>query len=173
MSAETVKLHSDIISTWLSIIGIILGGGYGLYQYMEKEKGDRIATTLAFLERYNKSPVADARERLENVWLDYDDEQLKILANKNTASTEHPKFVLGVIGSKQLGRDITTMESFYSSLEVCIENNICEESVAASFFANDAKSFFDQHYAFIDKTRKEHHNPDYGTLVSKLARSHR
>ena len=68
MTPRTIKLYSDLIATWVAVVGALASGAFAVVQYYSNSSAERVKTTLAYVERFNRPPVFDARLRLEGFW---------------------------------------------------------------------------------------------------------
>jgi hypothetical protein len=168
MTAEKFKTITDIFTAWINTLALLIGGLFAATQYIEKSKSDQVASSLSFIDRYNKSPFYETRLSIEKKWLKHESEQIKILSMKSTRTVDHPKFVLEIIKSEGMERDLIALESFYSTLEACVERHICDENTAAAMIGKDADAFYMQHYAFISKIRESRQDATFGEGASKL-----
>ncbi len=164
-----LKDHKDSWATVGSIVqifAILLGGAFATYKYLEAEKATRTKETLAYVDRYHKSPMHDVRMKLEGVWVRQEE---KLVAKLEAGEQEYEQFVLKVVRDAKLEADIFALASFFESVQACAHANICDEVTAKSFFCSDAVSFFHLHYRFIARERLKRKDPGLAELLEKFA----
>lgn len=168
VALERFKLLSDVVRTWLGAIALILGGGFAIVQYIEKEKADRIKVSLDFFDRYNKSPFYDSRQRIERAWEKNDVELDKILSANPMDRRKYSKFITTVAKQENIEYDIFQLIAFFESLEICIRSAICDSSAAVSFLHSDAQAFYRLHFSVIHQAREFRGDPSIGRDLESL-----
>lgn len=154
VTMERIKLLTDIVTTWLGAIALILGGGFAVVQYLEKEKGDRVKVSLDLFDRYNKPPFFDSRKRIEHAWQKNDVELDRILSGKPMDKQQYTDFITAVVQRENIEYDVFQLIAFFESLEICIRSEICDRSAAVSFLHSDAQAFYRLHYSTIHQARE-------------------
>jgi hypothetical protein len=170
-SLANVKTVSEIVSSWVGLVALIAGGAFGVVQYLEKERGDRVKVTLDFLERQNITPVLEARRNLLAKWRPHQPSLIAMLARPDGGVADFNAFVLTVIKDEELFEDVVTVMDYYESLQICVESKVCDATTTRALFQQDAKVFFNLHYPFIADQKKERSDPNFGRLLQTFARS--
>lgn len=168
MTMERIKLLTEIVTSWLGAIALILGGGFAVVQYLEKEKGDRVKVSLDFFDRYNKPPFYDSRKRIEDAWHKNDYELDKILSSQPMDKKKYSEFVIAVVQRENIEYDVFQLMAFFESLEICIESEICDRSSALSFLHSDALAFYRLHFSIIGKVREFRGDPSIANKLEAL-----
>ena len=159
MTLERSKTITDIATAWIGVIALVAGGGFAVYQYLQKENGDRVKETLNFLDRYNKSPFSEARRTVAGVWERHSDKQNVLLSKSPFSAQEYNDFALDVIQHEKIGPDILLLIEFFESLEICVRKEICDSQVAMLFFQPEARALYNQHFAKISFERTKRTDP--------------
>lgn len=167
---ERRKAISEIIATWVGLVGLVAGGLFGVVQYMEKDRGDKIKVTLDFLDRLNRSPVLDARKNVFEAWEKHRLELDEILNKQASGDDELDSLILRVVDQHRLFSSLITLIDYYDSLEICVAKMVCDEPTSAALFANDARVFFALHYPFIEKERQARSDASFAVHLERFAK---
>ncbi len=170
MRLEQLKTISDIATSWLSVVALAVGGGFAGYQYLEKEKDDRLRTTLERLEQYNKAPIFDVRARVEAAWQRSGSEYDAVLDAKPFQASRLDELVMRVVADQQLAFDVSLLLSFFESLETCVQRQICDSASAVLFLQADARALYNLHYPFIQSERRRRNDPTFAGAVEAFAK---
>lgn len=154
VNLERIKVLTEILTSWLGAIALLLGGGFAVVQYMEKDKADRVKASMDFFERYNKPPFYDSRQRIERAWERNDYELNRILGVKPMDRQKYTDYVLFVIDRENIEYDVFQMIAFFESLEVCVKLSICDSAAALSFLQADARTLYRLHFSAINRARQ-------------------
>jgi hypothetical protein len=149
------KTISELWSTWIGLVALILGGLFAMFQYLEKEKADRARYSMDFLKQYNAKEVFDARQHLARVW-GQRQQMLSDLARAETdAARKHGAYVLETIEQEKLSNDIVVMADFYEKIQICSERSLCDPVTSKALFRKDAMHFYRLHYSYIQEVRSK------------------
>lgn len=170
MTIERIKLLTEICTGWIGAFAIVAGGGFAVVQYLEKEKSDRVKSSLDFFERYNRAPIFGSRQKLDSAWFRNEARLDELLDTTPFNDSEYRNFILKVIKSEGLEQNIFQLIAFYDSLEVCIRASICDSEAALSFLHSDAQALFRLHYNFIMSVRKSRKDPTVGFDLEQFTR---
>ncbi|WP_422012696.1 hypothetical protein [Roseateles sp.] len=168
MNLEKLKAITDIATAWIGVVAITAGGGFAVYQYLEKQKEDRVKETLLFLDRYNKTPTLEARLALDVGWEPYLDAQIKLLKAPDFSVAAYRGFMLAAIKEAKLAGSIDVMLDFYEALQICVEKKLCDGDVAVSFFVVDACATYSQNFSKIELERQRRNEPAYGLKLQQF-----
>lgn len=165
-----LKDHKDTWATIGSIVqvfAIVVGAAFATYKYLETEKSTRTKESLAFLDRYHKNPIYDARISLEKVWAGREDE---LRTKLNDSDGIYEAYILRTIKDNHIEVDIFTLVAFFESLQACTTSKICDKDTAKTFFCNDATSFFHLHYRFLNTIRAKRNDTNFSHLLEVFAK---
>lgn len=166
-----IKQISDMISVWVGILSLIAGGIWGIFEYLDRKQQGRVAETLAYVDRYNDSPMYGARKRIEMIWFEKGDEAKKVLLFGD--AKKWTEFVLKLVSAHRLRSDILTMLEFYELIAVCTKEKICDTNTAYSFFGPQALSFKNQHIRYIKWLRGDLRDESIGRELQRFANNYR
>lgn len=165
-SLERIKLITDIATAWIGVVALSVGALFAGFQYLEKDRADKVKETLNFVERYAKPPFSEAHTKVIETWIkhqaDIDD---ALAANDDRFNTK----MLDIIRAERLQASIYTLIDFFDALEVCVAHDICEVKVALQFFGQEARAVFNQNYALIEHERKRRNDPTFAQGLQRFA----
>lgn len=170
MQLDRLKTWTEILTTWIGVLSLIAAGSFGIFQYLDKKRDDRIKETLEFLDRYNGDVLIKSRERIADVWRGHDAEQNRILNDPSLSADDFYAFTRKVIHDENLSGQIAHVHDFFAALYICVENQICEKDVAILLFQADARAYFNQHYAYIVEQRARGKDATIGGGLEKFKR---
>ena len=162
MSIDRVKIISDIVATWVGLVGLLVGGAFGLVQYIEKEQADRVKATMDLHSRFNNSVIFDLHKRLTSVWADRLDQLVSQTESAAVTPDGWPKYVNTVVLEERLGPEVAALVDFYEAVQICAENKVCDRSTAYAFFGVDARRFYLLHLPYIEQLRNKRKDLTYG-----------
>jgi len=163
MSLEKVKTVIDIATSLATTAALVIGGCFGAYQYLEKARDDRVKETLAFFDRYNRDAVLKARLEQNGAWDPLRKEEQRI------PGSQYDGFTYRIILEKKLESSISVLNDFYAALRVCATNDICDHAVALQLFQEDACTFFNRNYSYIDAQRRDYQDSSIGLGTERFA----
>lgn len=169
MELKKCKTLTDIITGWLGVVALIVGGFFAGYQYLQKVTADRVKETLLYEEMFNKPPIYDARYRIGKVWLEHSKELDEVLQPTATDKQYHD-FVLNIIEAQKIGTDIMVLIDFFETLETCLTNRICDAQTAHAFFGGYARHFYHLHYPYIIQLRQEWNDPSFAKEIETFVK---
>ena len=150
-----IKLVSDILAAWVSVLALLAGGIFGIQQYLDKERGDRVKETLNFLDRYHQEPFVGARMDLYQTWNKYVEKENSFRGVAEFDEKGFAIFINETIKKEDLTARVDLVTDFYSALEVCIASQACDEDLAMLLFQPDATAHFNRHFPYIFSTRSD------------------
>ncbi len=166
-SIERTKALSDIIATWAGLLALIGGGIFGLAQYLEKKADDRVTSSIKLLERFHADRLQRSYLHISGTW----QRNTGILGEAALSGNDSdlPTLINTIIDSEGLFPDIQAVLDFYEITAVCIQQRICDEATAVTYFQKDALAFFRTHTPFIDRERKNRNDPSYACRLEQFA----
>lgn len=174
MDDQELKLQlAEVAGTWVAALAVVIGGLFGIYQYLEHKSAVRVDRTMAFVERYHgNSMLVEARLKItESMTLRVG--QINQLLQDPTLKPEdlpakYSEEVLKLVNEDDLAGPLEQLFTFYEQIILCRELALCEEEVAQQFFDNDARGFVRSYYPYICFIRKEWNNPSQFERVIKF-----
>ena len=164
------KAWSDVIATWVTIIGVFIGGVFALIQHYDKASSERVKTTLDYVQRFNKDPLQKARIRLEEFW----NEQAESVFGKTANSEkELAEFIVTTIRNNKLGKDMALLIEFFENLHACICGKLCDEDTAKRFFGKYSFDFYGLFFPYLEEQRQRLKDESFAIGVESLAKSYK
>lgn len=170
MRIEDVKIWSEIIGTWVTIIGVFAGGLFALNEYLEKASSERIKVTLEYVDTFNRDPLQSARSHLDDIWFPRTNE---IFLKTELGEEELSKFVIDVIKQNNLKHYIDLVVGFFDNISACACAKLCDEQTVRNFFGKYAFDFYGLNFPYIQKRRKQMRDSSYGSSLEAIAKSHK
>ena len=83
MTELEVKLQlAEIIGTWVAAVAVVVGGIFGMFQFLEHKSALRVDRTMAFVERYHANNLlVEARLKVTDVMARRVEDINKVLKN--------------------------------------------------------------------------------------------
>ena len=124
MKVEAIKGWSDLISAWVTTLGLIGGGCFGLVEYASKNRSEEIKTALTFLDRYDQAPYLEAHEHVFDVWYSTAFiDRLQVEAGKGS-NGDVRAFLLRSVEEGKLEADINRLIEFYDGLSAFLRHMV-------------------------------------------------
>jgi len=165
MTEQEIKLQlAEIAGTWVAALAVVIGGLFGIYQYLEHKSAVRVDRSMAFVERYHgNSMLVEARLKINESMAKRSAQLNQILQDPAIKAEDLParyeNEILKQITEDKLNGALEQLFTFYEQIILCREMDLCEEDVAGQFFDIDAQGFVNTYYPYICNVRKEWHNP--------------
>ncbi|MBI3016006.1 MAG: hypothetical protein HYY65_13325 [Candidatus Tectomicrobia bacterium] len=170
MKLDEWKTITEIVGIAVTVIGALIGGIFAGYQYLEKEKADRVKESLSFVERFHKPPTYDSWQRITNAWLKYEARMDALLDDPKLRTDQWVSFVRTVVKNEKLTSDVLAVIDFFGVLQICVRSDICDAATAKAFFGSEARTFFRLHYSVIDAKRKSRADPTFAKDLEEFAK---
>jgi hypothetical protein len=165
MTEQEVKLQlAEIAGTWVAALAVVIGGLFGIYQYLEHKSAVRVDRSMAFVERYHgNSMLVEARLKITESMAKRTAQLNQILQDPalkpENLQAKYDSEVLKLISEDKLNGALEQLFIFYEQIILCCEMDLYEEDVAGQFFDTDAQGFVNTYYPYICHVRNEWHNP--------------
>lgn len=166
MTDQELRLQlAEVAGTWVAALSVVIGGLFGIYQYLEHKSAVKVDRSMAFVERYHgNSMLVEARLKITESMSKRAIELNKVLQVPNLTprklQANYDQAVLNLIKEDQLSGALEQLFTFYEQILLCREMDLCEGEVAKQFFDTDALGFVNTYYPYICNIRKEWQNPN-------------
>nr|ABB79944.1 hypothetical protein [uncultured bacterium pES01019D12] len=156
---EYKLLLSEVIATWFMAIMVVIGGFFGLFEYMEYKNTLRVDRALEFVSRYQSNDhVVSARKEISASIEKHLPEISQVLSNPalgvdELAHVYHDE-IMTIVTEDAISAPLEQLFTFYEQVLLCHEMELCDETVLANFFDNDAGSYSRTFYPYICTLRK-------------------
>ena len=174
MTEQELKLQiAEIAGTWVAAIAVVVGGLFGIYQYLEHKSAVRVDRSMAFVERYHgNSMLVEARLVIIQSINNKTEHIKQVLENPDlkpeNISDAYNAEILKLIKEDKLAGPLEQLFTFYEQIILCREMDLCEEEVSKQFFDADAQDFISTYYPYICNLRKEWNNPNQYLKVTQF-----
>lgn len=165
MTEQEVKLQlAEIAGTWVAALAVVIGGLFGIYQYLEHKSAVRVDRSMAFVERYHgDGMLVEARLKIIDSMAHRAPQLNQILQDSNLKAAalqvKYDAEILKQIKEDQLNGALEQIFTFYEQIILCRQMDLCDEQVASQFFDTDAQGFVRTYYPYICDVRQKWHNP--------------
>ncbi len=150
---QTALHHLDLLLK----IFLILASVGAICQYCEMKQDNRVKQTMEQLKSFNSGRLQDAYLKLTSIWFEYyhyiEGINKEIVASKQASEQIKANIILPIIANRALEQDIRILVDFYESLQVCVQNRICDKQVARDYFGDYADDFYCLHLPWINNQR--------------------
>lgn len=166
MTIEKFKNISEVIGIWVAIVGSIAGGSFGLREYLDNKKSEQVKFTMAAWDKFNEPAIKSARLGIDDAQKVKRDELKGILRpelSRPAKNLGYYKFTLDMIEEYELADDVQTLLEFYSSVAICVSNDICDGPTARKYFGKHGLSFFTAFAPFICQERLDWRDDTIGS----------
>ncbi len=165
MTELEVKMQlAEIIGTWVAAVAVVVGGIFGMFQFLEHKSALRVDRTMAFVERYHANNLlVEARLKVTDVMSRRVEDINNVIKNSDIAPDELArKFnaeVVKIVKEESLSGPLEQLFTFYEQILMCRKMELCEAEVAENFFDSDGEAFLLTFYPYICHIRSEWNNP--------------
>jgi hypothetical protein len=169
---QELKLQiAEVAGTWLAAIAVVIGGLFGVFQYLEHKDAVRVDRTMALVERYHSDGLLmNARLQITNA-MTVNVEQINSVLTDASIKPEdlaqtYNDTINNIVKKDSLAGPLDQLFTFYEQVVLCRELRLCDDAVAAQFFDDDANSYVRTYYPYICAVRAQWNNPErYSRVV--------
>jgi len=154
---------AEVVGTWVAVITVIIGGVFGLIEYLDHKEGLEVDRAFDFVNRYQSNDhLVQARLNISSVTEERLPAISEILKNPNLNEDElaeaYHSQIMKIIKQKKLSSSLEQVFTFYEQVLLCRTMELCDETVLKNFFDNDAGSLTRSFYPYICTLRKDWNN---------------
>jgi hypothetical protein len=169
-SVDKLKIVSDIAATWVAIVGVLFSGAFGLVEYHNNSRAERVKTTIALSERFGRDQYLIARMKIDA----YGAENASELFTRSAkGSAVLSQYILGVVGKSGLGPEIDIVVEFFDELHACTCGGACDEEMARRLFGRFSALTHSNFYPYIALQREQLRSKDYGIGIEAFTKAYR
>lgn len=168
MNLDGIKVVTEIIGVWVTVIGLASAGVFALYEYSEYKKTERLKNTLEMLKTFNSDRISAAKLRVLNSELKSSDSIRKLLLTKENVDSKYRSAILERINGDNLGNDISEIINFLENVAMCSKSGICEKESADAFFKNYGRNFFRTYYPYICSERVKWNSNAFALVLERF-----
>lgn len=141
-------------------------------EYLDAKQRDRAERTLQYVERYGDGEYAKSALMLDEAIDIHYAELQKLLTNPELTAAEleqqYHGFILQLFKDAELRTAINQLLRFHEELVQCVVNELCDEEIASSFFANSTGELLRTYYPYICDRRSKWNDPKAYQVVEKF-----
>lgn len=166
MEAQELKLQlAEVAGTWIAALAVVIGGIFGVFQYLEHKDAVRVDRSMAFVERYHSDGLLmQARLKITHSMTMHIDEINQLLTDASKSpdeiSNQYTTLINKQIELETLSGHLEQIFTFYEQIILCRELKLCDSSVAEQFFDTDGRAYIRTFYPYICNIREKWNNPD-------------
>ena len=173
MTDQEVRLQlAEIIGTWIGAMAVVIGGIFGIFQFLEHKSALRVDRSMAFVERYHANNLlVEARLKVADVTTRRIEDVNLILKDPDASSEKLSKLynaeIVKIVKEESLSGALEQLFTFYEQILLCRKMELCEAEVAENFFDTDGRAYLRTFYPYICYIRQEWNNPSqYEAVVN-------
>lgn len=166
---EKIKLWSDLIGTWVAIIGAFTGGILAFLQYADQASSARVQESLKYVERLNTEPLFGIQAHLETFW----NQRAENILNPNEEEKALFEYINTEIKDNKLEADSVRLISLFDSLQTCTRANLCDEATTLIFMGKLADDLNGLYHPFIVSQRNSLKDNSFGIGVELLSKKYK
>lgn len=151
----SLKEKLEIAQSFITILAIIIGGVWGINEYLEKKNQDRISKSFEIVAQFKESE--DSRHYGEFVESKV---VYEILHNKMLKAAEKSDR-LAQLHTDELRNQLKRTIEIYENAVVCVTVKHCDKNVIAAFMASDAHATYVIGYGVIKELSDQRIDPGY------------
>ncbi len=166
MDRQELRLQvAEVAGTWIAAMAVVIGGLFGVFQYLEHKSAVRVDRTMAFVERYHSDGLLlEARLKISDSMKLGVVEINKVLTDPNIKpeqlSQKYNEEVTKLIEKDDLFASLEQILTFYEQIILCRELLLCDPAIAEQFFDTDGRAFIRTFYPYVCTIRKQWNNPE-------------
>jgi hypothetical protein len=165
MTEQELKLQlAEVIGTWVAALAVVIGGLFGIFQFLEHKSALRVDRTMAFVERYHANNLlVEARLKVIDVTARRIEAINLILKDPDVSPEDLAKLynaeIVKIVEDESLSGALEQLFTFYEQILLCRKMELCEAELADNFFDTDGRAFLRTFYPYICHIRREWNNP--------------
>ncbi|NOH61143.1 hypothetical protein [Vibrio sp. RE88] len=158
LSFEEKKHISDMLTSWLTILAIGIGGFWAILQYVENQKKNRVQETLKYVHIYNSGEMHKAQRTIARFW-DVNSTGYQVAeeeADLEKSDRAIAQFIVTKLlkeSHKPTEMSIWLVVDFYESLMVCVSQKLCDQDTALAFFGEQAIYDYNSFHHYFEFVR--------------------
>jgi len=170
-SLRKAKTYSDLIATWVTILGAFGGAGWALHEYRAKVHDEEVAATLRYAQQYNTTPMWEVRGRLETFWSPRANDVFEATAKGDDVISDYVVKTLET--DKAAQADTVATIDFFAGLGTCLCAGLCDFKSAVQLFGKDADDFFGLNFPYIRGQRQRLRDKNYAAGLAAIVIAYR
>lgn len=149
------KEKVEIAQSLLTCIAILVGGLWGVNEYLEKKNQDRISKSFEIMAEFRASE--DFRHYGEFA----DSAAVSAILHDKLLKGAEKSDRIAKLHTAEVRNQLKRLIELYENAVVCVAVNHCDKKVIAAFMALDAHNTYVIGYGVIDELRTLHNDKHY------------
>lgn len=173
---ERKKIQSDIVTSWIGLIGVLGALLFGAIQYLDskdKSLSDKKKASLSYAESYDSTEMYEARKAVDLIVI-----PVLALANKEAQKAASPaqaeqinskvisETMTGAIESNEKYKSVQVILSFFDRAWNCVKLDLCDADALAGLLREKAYSLNTMFGSYIE--HRQETNPEFGIGISNI-----
>ena len=171
--------------SWLSTLNevfqatasLVLAGSavFAVYQYFQSRADTRVVRTLEFTQRFEGPAYASSRSAVTQIAVTarnaltgaFADNRLRTLSSAEVADLRR-RLLLSVVydNASEIPPALSDITGFFSSLQACIDQHVCDANTAHAFLGSYARSFW-QDFKVVVQYERAHSRRNFASGMEK------
>lgn len=155
------------LSALLGVVGLLVAGGFGAFEYRDRKQTERAAETLRMIEIWEERGAQKAyfalAQELEQMLIQIPEDQRTDPENAQRLRANLPRRAIRAAPPGAYDEVVY----FFTRLSLCIEANLCSAPVAATFFDDSLAGFLD--WFSVEIARRREVTPSHAEALEALA----
>ena len=167
MNLDQTKTLSEIIGIWFTIVALLLGGGFALFEYLDQKQETRLEATVSHVREFRREPMHSINRKLSKSeqTASYDATKLLKEFPSETVAQHYYKFIIQRVEDDDLAADLDQMINFYEEVVICVYTGICDRDSAENYFFLRGRNFYRTYYPYICSEREKWRDLSTGRLL--------
>lgn len=156
------KTKVEIAQSILMMLALIIGGIWGVNEYLEKKSQDRISNSFVMLSEFRaNNDLQHYSEFSESSAVN------KVLHDGTLNGIEKSEHITK-LHTKQKRGQLKRIIDLYENAFICVTVNHCDKKVIAAFMASRAHAAYVIGYGIITELRKQNNDPNYADELIQI-----
>lgn len=169
MTLDKFKVLSEVVGVWVTVVGLLSAGIFGLYEYDQHKKSERLKNTLEMLKTFNDDRLSKAKLNILNSEIKGSEHiRQLLLSGGDDVDEKYRAAVLERIKEDDLGGDINELTNFLENVAMCSKSGICESDSVDAFFMSYGRNFFRSYYPHICSERIKWNSRAFGLVLERF-----
>jgi hypothetical protein len=175
MDRTAWKERTEIFVPWIQVIGLLIAGGYAVYEYTNHVKEVKVQRAADYLARLNSGELLDANTKL-SVQLQKEFDRFQATHPDNMPdkaySAAYYKFIMVDVlmhgQEKSLSPSLNAVTAFLDDGVVCSQTGLCDEETIRSNLSEFGKDTVETYYPYFCYLRALWKDDTLGERVVKF-----
>jgi len=165
------KVRIEVITPIITTVALVVGGIYGLVEYRDHQREQRLEKTFGYVERFSSPPISDMRLRLAAFWVEHDDAIVNALTtgSPNARAVAFHRVIMENIAEEKLEAEVEALLAYYEQVAQCTKLALCDSDTIDAMLKGYAAEFFHQFYPYVCDVRTRWRDDSMGAELELFA----